>query len=73
MSASVLPVLVRAEEVHHDIPMSPVAFAAITFALFLVALGVLWTFRKTYAKVPQRGGPGPGQSGHGHSDPGAHH
>lgn len=66
MSASVLPVLVRAEEAHHDTPMPPVVYAAIAFALFLVGLGVLWSFRKTYAKVPQRD---LGQ----HNDPGAQH
>lgn len=66
MSASVLPILASAEEVHRQLPMPAWVFGAIAFALFLVALGVLWSFRNTAAKV---GSPGaqqdsPAPSGH---------
>ena len=52
MSASVLPVLVRAEEAAHQLPMAPVAYAAIAFGAFLAGLAVLWSFRNTANKVP---------------------
>ncbi len=54
MSASVLPVLVRAEEARRELPMPPILFAAIAFGLFLAALGVLWSFRNTANKVGDR-------------------
>ena len=50
MSASVLPHLVRAEEVR-ELPMPAIAYAAIAFLLFLVGLGVLWSFRNAAAKI----------------------
>ncbi len=53
MSASVLPVLIRAEA-PRELPMPPIIFAALAFGLFLVALGVLWTFRNTANKVGDR-------------------
>ncbi len=34
--------------------MPPIIFAALAFGLFLVALGVLWTFRNTANKVGDR-------------------
>ncbi len=54
MSASVLPVLFRAEEAHRELPMPPIAFAAIALGLFLAGLGVLWSFRNTAHKVGDR-------------------
>ena len=46
-------VTVAAEaEVVRELPMPPVMFFVIVFALFLAALGVLWTFRNTAHKVP---------------------
>lgn len=54
MSASVLPVLVRAEAVTRELPMAPIFYAVIAFSLFLVGLGVLWTFRNTANKVADR-------------------
>jgi 1,4-dihydroxy-2-naphthoate octaprenyltransferase len=54
MSASVLPVLLRAEEARRQLPMPPIAFAAIAFGLFLAGLGVLWSFRNTANKVGDR-------------------
>jgi 1,4-dihydroxy-2-naphthoate octaprenyltransferase len=54
MSASVLPPLLRAEEALRQLPMPPIAFAAIAFGLFLAGLGVLWSFRNTANKVGDR-------------------
>ncbi len=54
MSANVLPVLVHAEEVQRQLPMPPIAFAAIAFGFFLAGLGVLWTFRNSGHKVGDR-------------------
>lgn len=54
MSASVLPALVNAEEAHRSLPMPPWLYGAIAFGGFLIGLGVLWTFRNTGAKVPDR-------------------
>ncbi len=54
MSASVLPHLLRAEEALRQLPMPPIAFAAIAFGLFLAGLGVLWSFRNTANKVGDR-------------------
>lgn len=59
MPASALPVvvtgLVSAEEQHGSLPMPPIAYGIIAFVAFLIGLAVLWTFRNTAAKVPQRG------------------
>jgi hypothetical protein len=59
MPASALPVvvtgLVGAEEQHRSLPMPPIAYGVIAFVAFLIGLGVLWTFRNTAAKVPNRG------------------
>ena len=66
MSASVLPhlaTLASAEEAHRQLPMPAWVFGVIAFALFLVALGVLWSFRNTAAKV---GSPGTQQNSPGH-------
>lgn len=54
MSASVMPVLVHAEEAHRSLPMNPILYGILAFCGFLIALGVLWSFRNTAQKVPQR-------------------
>jgi hypothetical protein len=67
-----------------ELPMSPYAYWAISFASFLVLLAVLWAFRHTATKydTPVRagrgadsvnGGPGDAQGSRGAADPGAHH
>jgi bacteriorhodopsin len=61
-----------------ELPMSPYAYWAISFASFLVLLGLLWTFRNTAAKYDTpvragRGGPGDGPGTRGRTDPGAQH
>jgi bacteriorhodopsin len=55
-----------------ELPMSPYAYWAISFASFLVLLGLLWSFRNTAAKydTPVRVQHG---DSHGSTDPGAHH
>jgi hypothetical protein len=62
MSASVLPVLVSgvnglvsAEEPTRSLPMPPIAYGLLAFSAFLIALGVLWTFRNAAAKIPPPG------------------
>ena len=62
MSASVLPVLIHAEEATRELPMNPVMYAVIAFAIFLLLLGFLWSFRGTAYKVRDR-----------HSKPGGGH
>lgn len=55
MSASVLPVLVRVEEeVHRELPLSPLGFGLIALGVFLLLLAVLWSFRGTAYKVRDR-------------------
>jgi hypothetical protein len=60
MPVSALPVvvtgLISAEEQHSSLPMPAIAYGVLAFAAFLIALGVLWTFRNTAAKVPTRRG-----------------
>lgn len=48
MSTNVLRVM--AEEGHQALPMPPIAYGLIAFVLFLVGLGVLWSFRNTGMK-----------------------
>jgi len=60
-----------------ELPMSPFAFGAISFAVLLVLLAVLWTFRNTAAKYDtpirvREESDGP-QGTRGGTDPGAHH
>ena len=62
MSASVLPVLVSgltgfvsAEEAPRALPMPAILYGIIAFIGFLLALGVLWTFRNAAAKIPPPG------------------
>jgi len=61
-----------------ELPMSPYAYWAISFASFLVLLGVLWSFRHTAAKydTPVRvrhDDSGDPHGSRGATDPGAHH
>jgi hypothetical protein len=64
-----------------ELPMSPYAYWALSFASFLVLLGLLWAFRNTAAKydTPGRaehggpGSPGDAQGSTGAADTGAHH
>lgn len=53
MSASVLPRLAAAVG-SRELPMPPLAYAGIAFLLFLLGLGVLWSFRNTANKVAHR-------------------
>lgn len=61
MSDRVLSVLTLAsegEEATRELPMPVIAFFLITFALFVVLLGVTWSFRNTAYKVqPPRPAP----------------
>lgn len=77
MSAPLLPLLAYAEEAHNELPMPPLVFALIAFGLFLFALGVLWSFRNTAAKIASKqpgsshpSGPSAGQGGQ--TGPGHH-
>ncbi len=50
------------EEAARELPMPVIAYFLITFALFLLLLGVTWSFRNTAYKV-QSPRPAPEQSG----------
>lgn len=55
MSASVLPVLVRAEgEAHRELPMPAAMYGIIAMVLFLLLLALLWSFRGAAYKVRDR-------------------
>ncbi len=67
-----------AAAVVHQLPMSPYAYWAISFASFLLLRGVLWTFRNTASKYDtpvrvERPGHGDAQGSPRATDPGAHH
>ena len=51
MSDRVLDSAAQGEEAARELPMPPIAYFIITFALFLVALGITWCFRNTADKV----------------------
>ena len=51
MSDRVLALVAEGEEAARELPMPVIAYFLITFALFLVALGVTWSFRNTAYKV----------------------
>ncbi|GAA5032570.1 hypothetical protein GCM10023258_31660 [Terrabacter aeriphilus] len=65
MSDRVLALVTEGEEAARELPMPVIAYFLITFALFVVALGVTWSFRNTAYKV-QAPRPG-GQAAHGTS------
>jgi hypothetical protein len=52
MSDRVLTLVAQGEEATRELPMPAVVYFLITFALFVVALGVTWSFRNTAHKVP---------------------
>jgi hypothetical protein len=52
MSDRVLTLAAQGEEATRELPMPPVLYFIITFALFVVALAVTWSFRNTAHKVP---------------------
>ena len=51
MSDRVLALVTEGEEAARELPMPVIAYFLITFALFLLALGVTWSFRNTAYKV----------------------
>lgn len=51
MSDRVLTLVAQGEEAARELPMPAVAYFVITFALFLVALAVTWSFRNTAQKI----------------------
>ena len=51
MSDRVLALVTEGEEAARELPRPVIAYFVITFALFLVALGVTWSFRNTAYKV----------------------
>ena len=52
MSDRVIALVAETEEAARELPMPVIAYFFIVFALFLVALGITWTFRNTGKKVP---------------------
>jgi hypothetical protein len=72
MSDRVLALVTEGEEAARELPMPVIAYFFITFALFLVALAVTWSFRNTAYKVqaPRRG---EGTHGPASGPDGAHH
>jgi len=75
MSDRVLSLATEGAEATRELPMPVIAFFLITFALFLLALAVTWSFRNTAYKVqaPRRTSGTQGtQVTHGGSD-GAQH
>jgi hypothetical protein len=57
MSDRVLNAVVAAEEATRELPMAPVVYFIIAFSLFVLLLGVTWSFRNTAHKLqgPQHG------------------
>jgi hypothetical protein len=43
--------LVAAEEAAHELPMPVIAFFIIAFCVFLLLLGITWSFKNTAAKI----------------------
>lgn len=70
MFASVVPLLVKAEEVRREIPMPAPLYGVLAFVGFLLLLGVTWSFRNTAHKVRDRQGTSGGATSH---ESGAHH
>lgn len=65
--------LPTAEEALRELPMPAVLYFAITFVLFLIALGVTWMFRNTAYKVRPPGPRPEGALGHSGPSDGSHH
>jgi hypothetical protein len=72
MSDRVLALVTEGEEAARELPMPVIAYFFITFALFLVALAVTWSFRNTAYKV-QAPRHGEGTHGPASGSDGAHH
>jgi hypothetical protein len=72
MSDRVLALVTEGEEAARELPMPVIAYFFITFALFLVALGITWTFRNTAYKVQPRRRAGQ-DTHHPSGSGGAHH
>ena len=72
MSDRAVALVTQGEEAARELPMPVIAYFFITFALFLVALAVTWSFRNTAYKVqaPRRA---EGTHGHASGSDGAHH
>ena len=55
MSDRVLALVTEGQEAARELPMPVIAYFLITFALFLVALGITWSFRNTAYKAQLAG------------------
>jgi len=71
MSDRVFALLAEGEEAARELPMPVIAYFLIAFSVFLVLLGITWSFRNTAAKIgtPRRGpgaGTAPGNDTDGH-------
>lgn len=64
MSDRVLSAVLTAEEAARDLPMAPIVYFFIAFGLFVVLLGVTWSFRNTANKLSRPEGSEPW---HGHA------
>jgi len=73
MPDRVYALVTQGEEAARELPMPVIAYFIITFALFLVLLGVTWTFRNTGHKVQPRRQPGHDTHHHPSGPDGAHH
>jgi hypothetical protein len=78
MSDRVFALVAEGEEAARELPMPVLAYFFIVFAIFLVLLGITWTFRNTAYKVrrpsvqdPRH--PGGADRAHPGAHDGAHH
>jgi hypothetical protein len=69
MSQRVSTLVAATEEATRELPMPVIAYFIIAFGVFVLLLGVTWSFRNTAAKLgsPRRA-PGAGPAGHGAAD-----
>lgn len=51
MSDRVLTLAAQGAEATRTLPMPPIAFGLIAFGVFLVLLGITWSFRNTAYKI----------------------
>lgn len=65
MSDRAVALVTQGEEAARELPMPVIAYFLITFALFLVALAVTWSFRNTAYKVQAPRPSRPADGGHG--------
>ena len=74
MSARVIALVAETEEATRELPMPVIAYFIIAFSLFVVLLGITWSFRNTAAKLgsPRRA-PGAGGADHSHDTDGHRH